>query len=354
MNKAQTIPSDYGLLRTMVGDSKMVPAIYRPGSYWQAKTEIATREIEQFGLEDFRGSTNSIGTSYADNALIDIRGHYNYGLRLPLSFLLRKVFPFSRIFDSQVNLTKCHFQNAVGFKNIIANDSARVKELLDKFRVPSDSTRGGCLDYCEIKGEKISNHYLELLHTHDVLSKHIDFQSARSFFEIGGGFGVNVHILIENYNNIRKFIYLDIPPNLYVGTQYLKSFYGESVIAYSETRKLEKIEFNYGNELEIICIAPHQVENLNVEIDIFQNSHSFVEMSDVIVQNYAKHIIRMTSLNNSSIALVSYDGFNLDNTHHPDNLPDFFSREFCRYEEQTLWRPERKNYYYVAKRSTPK
>jgi putative sugar O-methyltransferase len=165
--------------------------------------------------------------------------------------------------------------------------------------------------------------------------------------KLGGGFGINAHLLIENYPNIRKIIYLDIPPNLYVGTQYLKSFYGKCVKTYSETSKLGKIEFDSGDELEIICIAPHQIERLAVDVDIFQNSHSFVEMSSDIVKNYAKHIDRMTHHNKSSIALVSYDGGN-DSTIKPDNLPGYFLREFMKYEEQKLWYHDRTSYYYVA------
>jgi hypothetical protein len=140
---------------------------------------------------------------------------------------------------------------------------------------------------------------------------------------------------------------LDIPPNLYVGTQYLKSYYGKCVKTYSETSKLEKIEFGSGDELEIICIAPHQIAHLAVDVDIFQNSHSFVEMSPEIVKNYAKHIDRMTHHNKGSIGLVSYDGGN-DSTLKPDDLPSYFSREFMRYEEQTLWHNDRTSYYYVA------
>lgn len=79
-------------------------------------------------------------------------------------------------------------------------------------------------------------------------------------FEIGGGFGQYIHVLLQNYSNIKKILYLDIVPNIYVGTQYLKRFYGESVIDYNITRKMNKIQFSDNNKLEIICIAPWQIE----------------------------------------------------------------------------------------------
>jgi putative sugar O-methyltransferase len=350
MNPTQSvIPGDHNLLKLMMQDSKMAPEIYRPGPYWEAKSEVATREIYKLGIDDFRGSSNSIATSYADSAYIDVRGQYNHGIRSLLSIFSRRAFPFSKIFDAQVNLTKSRFQSGVDFKNQIANSSIKFRELLSKYNVPNDTIRGGCLDYCEIDGKKIANHYLAVLNTHDIISKHIDFSSARSFFEIGGGFGINVHLLIENYKNLKKIIYLDIPPNLYVGTQYLKSFYGNSIKTYAETKELKKIEFNDDDELEVFCIAPYQIENLNAEVNIFQNCHSFVEMPSNVVKNYAKHIERLTDIGKSSIALVSYDCFDLNTTFNPDCLPDLFTRKFQKLEYPQFWSPSRKDYYYISK-----
>jgi hypothetical protein len=185
MNKI--LENDNELLLAMLRDLNTIPEIYRPGPYWLTKTKSSASEITKFGLRDFRGDENSIGTSYSDNALVEIRGQYNNGWRILFSVLMRKVVPFSRMFDSQVNLTKNWFQESVEFKNVIANTSNRIKELLEKFIMPDDTIRGGCLDYCEINNQKISNHYLELLHTHEILSRHIDFKAARSCFEIGGG-----------------------------------------------------------------------------------------------------------------------------------------------------------------------
>ena len=342
------ISEDTCLLKRMLARLNKVPEIYRPSLYWLIKTKISTREILKYGLRDFRGCENSIGTSYADNAIVDVRGQYNHGLRSLLSFLMRRVFPLSHIFDAQVTQTKYWFETSVKFKNTVANASDLIRELLIEFKMPDDTTRGGCLDFCEIDGIKIANHYLELLHTHTILSRHLDFTKARTFFEIGGGFGANVHLLIENYPNIRKIIYLDIPPNLYVGTQYLKSFYGKSVKTFSEASEL-KIEFSLDDDLEVICIMPDQIEQLSVSIDIFQNSHSFVEMSPVILKNYAKYIENTLNPNKSFIALVSYDQAN-ESTIQSGTLPNYFLRKFVRYEAPTLWHPNRSNIYYIGKK----
>ena len=82
----------------------------------------------------------------------------------------------------------------------------------------------------------------------------------------------------ENYPNIRKVLYLDVPPNLYIGTQYLKVFYGDRIRDYRETRSLSTIQFSNDKEIEIIAIAPWQLSQVSAQFDIFHNAHSFVEM----------------------------------------------------------------------------
>lgn len=76
--------------------------------------------------------------------------------------------------------------------------------------------------------------------------------------EIGGGFGANLHITLFNFPNIRKIIYVDIAPNLYIATQYLRSFYGDSVKDISTAKK--NFSFAETEDLEIFCILPSQIE----------------------------------------------------------------------------------------------
>ena len=176
----------------------------------------------------------------------------------------------------------------------------------------------------EIAGQPIALHYLKLLHEHDRLAQNLDFTRLSSIFEIGGGFGVNVHLLLENYPNVRKVVYLDIPPNLYIGTQYLRAFYPEAIQDYRVTRELDRITFKENKKLEILCVAPWQIERLSVPLDLFYNAHSFVEMPEAVVQNYAKFICRSQGYRDAKIALLSYRNFDPESTWDPERLPSFF------------------------------
>ena len=124
----------------------------------------------------------------------------------------------------------------------------------------------------------------------NILSELYNFKNIKSFFEIGGGFGANIHFLITNFPNIKKIIYLDIVPNIYVGTEYLRYHFKDKVKDYLEIKNLNEIKFSNTNDLEILCIPPWLIEKLNIEIDHFHNAASFVEMTNETIENYAKFI----------------------------------------------------------------
>lgn len=341
------LEDDFELLDIMLTDSKSQPPLYHPGPYWANKAKNSANEIKRCGIADFRGSANSIGLSYADNLNIDVRTAHNHGLRR-LALLLTKIYPLSKLFESQVQWTKSFANESIIYAQEMLNLKERNRQILNKYSVPP-SLLGNCLRKAKIDGQDYSIHYLSLLEQHDNIASHIDFNKARSIFEIGGGFGVNVHLLLENYKNIRKVLYLDIPPNLYVGTQYLKAFYGNAVSDYRALRHRDSIKFSANDDLEIYCIAPWQIEIFESPIDIFMNAHSFVEMPKNVVKNYADKFNRFPEAANAAIALTTYDCFDLNTTYHPSELPKFFNgRTFDYFEVETLVDSSQKNLFYVS------
>lgn len=273
---------DPQLLQLMLTDSDAQSDLYRAGPYWHARGVRAAQLIERYGIKDFRGSSVIEG--------------------------------FGDVFVPTADPEETRRALAAQLRA-----SPRVHELLDQYKMPP-SMSGGCADYVEIGGRKVSMLYLSLLHEHDVVAQTVDFNSVTTFFEIGGGFGANVHMLLANYPNIRRVVYLDIPPNLYSGTQYLRQFY--PVRDYRDTRGGPK----FGKGREILAIAPWQIEQLDIDIDLFWNAHSMVEMPQPVAANYAAHVAGA-----KRIVLLSYGGFNLGSTWHPDLLPGLFpEREFAR------------------------
>lgn len=313
------------LLNKLIDDSSNFSNLYQPGIYWKKKVSQSQKEIFLKGIKNFRGSDNNIGESFSDNQNINILNDYFGGVRGFFKYVFESVYPFKNIFIRQLSLTSYFKTEKNLYKSKYFEQNSYIIELSNKFNF-DNSVNCGCEDYSIFGEKKISNYYLTIADTHLNFSKKIDFKNIKSFFEIGGGFGANVHFLIQNYNNIKKIIYLDLPVNLYIATQYLKMFYNDSVIDYLSIKN-NKIEFSKNNNLEIICIPPWKIMDLKVKIDLFQNSNSFVEMPKNVVLNYCD-LIKRNLHSNSKIALSSYGKFNPKTTFDPKTLKEYFDFGF--------------------------
>ena len=307
------------LLDLLIKDEKKIDnELYSSGPYWNYKNSRAIIEIKKKGLEDFRGITSGIGTSFADNLVLDVRNEFNIKGRI-----VGKIFslPFlNTIFSEQMKTTKVYLDSFVKNQAILYQNSQNVRNLISKFKF-NNTTDFGCIQSFKYLNKNYSCHYLNMAYRINNLSKYFDFKNIKVYFEIGGGFGSNIHFLITNFPNIKKILYLDIVPNIYVGTEYLRYYYKEKVKDYLELKNLDKISFSKNNELEIFCVPPWLIEKIDTEIDHFHNAASFVEMPKKVISNYVKFIKK---LNTKEISLISYSGFDLKTTFNPEELNSFF------------------------------
>ena len=302
-------------------EKKNNKSLYSSGPYWDYKNSRAILEIKKKGIQDFRGLTAGIGTSFSDSAVLDVRNEYNIKGRI-----IGKIFSLpllNIIFNSQLKLTKNYIQSYLLNKSLVYENDRNVHDLLKKYKF-ENTTEFGCISSFKYLNKKYSCHYLEMADRINKLSKQFNFKDISSLFEIGGGFGANVNFLITNFPNIKKILYLDVVPNIYVGTQYLRSFYKDNIKDYSDLKNLDTISFSKNNELEILCIPPWLIEKVDANIDHFHNAASFVEMPKKIVENYVKFIRKFKT---KEISLISYDRFDLNTTFNPEELNIFFNNE---------------------------
>ena len=307
------------LLNELIKDEKKTDkALYSSGPYWRSKNNRTVVEIKKKGLNNFRGVTAGIGTSFADNLIVDIRQEFNTNGRI-----IGKIFslPFlKKVFNDQLKLTNNHLNAFLQNQAVVYQNNKNVQNLINKYKFES-TTDFGCVMSFEYLEKNYSISYMEMAHRIDKLSKTFNFKNTKRFFEIGGGFGANVHFLLTNFPNIKKVLYLDAVPNIYVGTEYLRSHYKDKVKDYLELKNLDKISFSDNDELEILCIPSWLIEKVDVEIDHFHNAASFVEMPKKVVENYLKFVKKFKS---KEVSLVSYDSFDLNTTYNPEELNEFF------------------------------
>jgi len=307
------------LLTTLVNDEKKINKnLYSSGPYWDYKNKKTIIEINKKGLGEFRGLSAGIGTSFADNIVYDIRNELNLKGRI-----VSKIFSLpliSKIYKSQLNITKNYIDLYLENLAAVYKNNNEVKKLIEKFKF-NNTTEFGCVSKFKYHNKEYSIHYLKMADRVNKIDGIFDFNKITSYFEIGGGFGANIHFLITNYPNIKKIIYLDAVPNIYVGTEYLKFHYKNKVKDYLVTKKIEEISFEDNDDLEIICLPPWEIEKINVKIDHFHNAASFVEMPKEVVKNYINYIKKFKT---KDISLISYDSFDLSTTFNPEDLLEFF------------------------------
>jgi putative sugar O-methyltransferase len=332
------INNDLNLFKQLSEFSKSNDPLFNPGPYWYKKTQNAVDEILRIGISDFRGYGNGCGNSFADNPWVDPRTQFGTTTFRKLMKRLLFTKASNYLFRSFVNVSIDNFELALKYKNSIRTNSKETQDLLLILK-NIDTLVGSPMDVTTDPetGKKVSNHYLDLLASQVKFDDLCDFGSKNSYFEIGGGFGVNLHLIQSRYPNLKKFLYLDLSPNIYVAIQYLRSIYGETAVKDPiQLIHYDQIEFESDDQLEIICILPEQIKLFKSSVDIFWNSHSFVEMPQEVVINYFKYVQKLRAHGGTALCLISYGGFDPETTFNPSQIPSLLGVNLEKSEFNTL------------------
>ncbi|WP_299809988.1 putative sugar O-methyltransferase [uncultured Roseibium sp.] len=284
------------LLKLMMDDMSVQASIHRPGPYWQRYANTTVDAILRHGVACFRNNPE-VGKGYSD---------------VPLSRNLSPILPAT---GPLVSLLKSRFGENVlrRFSNGSYEYLSRLalqrhfdRELGSFLRETArnsplpDTMHGDPARWYRIAGRKIGFNYIRVFSWIADFEPVVDFGKVKAVLEIGGGSGAYAHTLLHRYPNIERYYYLDIPPTLYVGTQYLKHFFPGDVFDYRETRSLETITPGNTAGKRIIPLCPWQLEKVEDSIDFFWNSSSFQEMGIAIVSNYIRQAERLANENGTS------------------------------------------------------
>ncbi|MBF0382108.1 MAG: putative sugar O-methyltransferase [Magnetococcales bacterium] len=288
------IENDKALLNAMMQDLKKSESWYQPTNYWKVYQDRLMPVINENGISQFRGSEskifNSFGVTQPPHTLVgeflevhDIKGSI-IG-HLVLSFL-RKIRLY-KIVISQHRKTYAAFLNACF--HIAAGETSK-QELL----TISDSGLAEPRDLFQPLASHKNRYTLAFLRyylQYRWVKKRIDFSGVKTICELGTGYGGQIEVIRKLHPNI-KFLVCDIPPQLYIAEQYLKSVFPGDVTGYMETSAMDKI--NLMNTKSITIIGTWQLTKVESPIDLFISSTTFQEMEPDIVDNYFKIIKSFT------------------------------------------------------------
>ena len=306
---------DISLLNLMIADMVQQQGVHQASGYWTRHTNKIRKAIMRYGLKNFR-SMPEISRAYGDPPFV-----YDPVDLLPTGSpraralrLLRRLPLIKYLQKGFYKINKANIAELNRYKDLyISTQLHRIgMELLPGGCWP-DTLAGNPNCTVKIGDTAVGQANLRSMVEIRDCGQAVDFGAVRVAMEIGGGIGAYTHMLLHCYSGIRKFIYLDIPPVLYVSTQYLRNYFGDAVIDYRRSASMEKITFQENDELEIYCIAPWQLPLVESSINYFWNSASFQEMPEEVVDNYAQQVGRLKDAENFQMALYVYDRHD-DNT----------------------------------------
>jgi putative sugar O-methyltransferase len=232
--------NDPELLDLMLADESKQHSLYRPGPYWRSYQKRITAAIAQHGVAEFRQHADICkGFAYTKIRLPEeIEGGWRGAMRRQLC----RLPGFRSTIEDYRGLLMSVDQR---HKSVLG---AWYELALRDIDLPETLGAGGS-DAIRVGQDFYSQQYLRGLLTVTNFERHINFSSIRSVIEVGGGFGFWPHLLIHRWPNVRKIFYVDIPPMIYLATQYLKMFM--PVRDYRQTRELDDLRFSDDDSLEV-------------------------------------------------------------------------------------------------------
>ena len=143
------------------------------------------------------------------------------------------------------------------------------------------------------KGRLISQSLAHSLLEFDSITKNIQPDSVRTILSIGPGYGRTAYVWMRLYD-VRKFIFIDLPPALYLAQRYLSTKFPEKkVFKYRDFKSFDDIKDEYA-QADLVFLMPWQIAMLpEKSIDLIHAIESFDEMNLKTIRRYLKIINKL-------------------------------------------------------------
>lgn len=290
------IEDDPDLFALMMRDAAQQHEVWRPKSKWQAYAARIEREIAHNGVANVR-SNYKILKGYASGGLPSpIRPDSGWkwmvweGIeRLPG---LRKVLGEYKLSLKSEYLARRAMAETLA--RIVLEETARQ---FPDFRPPQGLVNGGADDGFLWRGQEVSAAWTKYVGRAVDLRLALEGPPLGAIMEIGPGLGLSTLAYCALNPDLKVVINVDIPPVLYVSTQFLKSIPDVAVVDYRESREMKRIDVRQtpGARTTIYQLAPWQIPQISGGVDVLLNAASFQEMDRPSCANYARYCTALTA-----------------------------------------------------------
>jgi putative sugar O-methyltransferase len=289
------ITDNPALLSRLTEDMKHAPEYWRATEYWQGYGKRITNRIQDVGLTGFRTDWNIIkGHGLIDPVLPDPHGGDSRKNRLHK--ILSKLPVFNQVstfyidqIQSEVARHKSSHQMLVA---MITESLMADPDIREKMEHIQEGTAGMGYDDSVNPASSFSLDFLINFSKIAVLDSAIDVLSKKRVLEIGGGHGKFAEIFTKlGTDPDRGYCLIDIPPVLYIATEYLRSEFPDRVVDYEQLVKMDRIT-DADIKGKILIMPPWLIDKLEVNFDVFWNAASFQEMEKNVVTEYLDRIAK--------------------------------------------------------------
>jgi putative sugar O-methyltransferase len=283
------------LLENMMNDFWKQEEIYQADTFWKGYENLNLTVLRDYGLSNFLNRPNSFGNAIARDSIIP-----SY-IILRLNRFLGKI-----AYTCKKMGIKRHPFDVYDW---IKDKPAGIRQLFGTlifeilYTIPNgnrlielnDELIGNPLEKFEIRGKWYSLNFVKYFYRALMIEKYLQISNSVYFFEIGGGYGGQAEVLLKMFPQLRACL-TDIPPQLYVMEQYLKSLFPGEVLGYEDTKNMRTIDRKVLSKKRVAIVAPWALNKIqDNSFENFTNQASFQEMSRETVKRYCDELHRLVT-----------------------------------------------------------
>lgn len=279
------LDDDQALLELMLKDMALAPAVYQPTPFWCQCIKQLLEEMNKIGINGFK-------------AAVQTRRYFvpNYGYptgeRERLAAKVNNAIQTFPVFSRRLA--------QVFSGELLAKADYRVLRATETESPPytsraTESPLGQPAEQFKFDDRCLSKAFFNYLLGVNFLKRHLKGTKIKRILEIGGGYGALGEALLSDSRNDIFYLDIDIPPTLYVATQYLKGVFGaKSIGDYRQLKPSTPLDIaKLESCFRAVMLCPWQLPDLVGQIDLFVNFISFQEMEPNVVANYLKEVDRL-------------------------------------------------------------
>jgi putative sugar O-methyltransferase len=287
------VPDDEALLGRMMSGLASCDELYKPTNYWRHYEQHLMPELKRQGLHDFRRRRDSVLTAFGATDLCP-RGTIEVAPAIPAARRLSWALNYVVSLIPGISLTVWGSEASWFTKYFYFYVKAKFERLDLSLQACATSPHGNPEDLVEIEGALWSLAHLQYCSMFADVCSRVTLREEFVMCELGPGLGRNAEVMARLFPKA-TLILSDIPPQLYVANQYLKSVFGERVMTYDRAVAVNpECELPDSARGRIVILPTWRLpEWARVPVDVFWNSASFQEMEPHVVTNYLGLAARM-------------------------------------------------------------